>query len=160
MITHEFFDEHFQSHAETWGWRISGKRAKFIRHDLNQESFSNDDLTHALSQLEKDSFSYTELKALLRKSRAVRFEQQEKEHQDQEAEKIKSLMTQTDGSVECAGGDCSRCNIVYCETVAKASMQAIMRIIDGADSRLEHQKLAGKFRGIGFEQNVDLPEPF
>ena len=159
MITHEFFDEYFQSHAETWGWRMSAKRARFIFHDLNQENFNNEDLTSALQQLEKDSFSYSELKVYLRKSRAIRFEEIEREKQRSEANRIKMLMTQTDGSNECAGGDCGKCSIVYCETVAKASMQAIQRIIAGTDSHKENMKLAGKFKGIGFEQVIGL-EPF
>jgi len=159
MITYAFFDEYFKSHAETWGWKVPVKRAKYIFHDLNQESFNNDDLSSALQQLEKDSFSYTDLKAYLRKSRAIRFETEEREKQIREAERIKMLMTQTDGSTECAGGDCSRCSIVYCETMAKASMQAIMRIISGSDSQQEHRELAERFRSIGFEKFSGV-EPF
>ncbi len=162
MIGKDFFNDNFQEQAELYGWRITDKRARKIYFTLNEQSFTEQELSIALEWYEKDEFRFADFLSVIRRARADRIEREAVENQRREEWEVKEWFRTHAGSRDtCINAyNCGACKRIYCDIGTKAVIGAIKEILSGeTESKVIMQGLATKFKGVGFEQQAGI-EPF
>lgn len=161
-VSYEWFQENFGNLCTLMGWSVSEKRQSFIYEELID--FEKSDIQESITRLKgEDRFIYANFWKFITEIRSRRLEYEAHERTMREQEELRIWFRAHSGAKnDCVNNyQCGDCKRIYCDVVSRYATQAIKDMIIG-DVSVEdiNIKLAGKFKGIGFEQNIQGLEPF
>ncbi len=163
MVNRTLLFDNFKDAGELYGWKLSDRRLNAINFKLNEEGFEDSDVIEALKRYEQDMFRFGEFQNILRLIRAERIERIAQLKMRIEDDATREWFRKHAGDRKTCVYDykCGQCKRLYCDIVGAEASQAIKDILSDEKPADEiHEYLAGKFKGIGFEKNVEGLEPF
>lgn len=162
MVTKDYYQEKIMWASMLLnGKLLPSDQAKYI-YERIKDRYTNSDLSLAIESIvdENDKLTYSNIISKLNYYRSLRIENYIAKKKKEEEAEVKSFW-QSHGETNCAGGECYKCNVLYCETIKNETVAAIKRILAKESTATdENKRLAGKFVGIGFEAEMPELQPF